>query len=612
MKKYIILLTAAMYLLCGCNSINGLLDKYPLDTESPGSYFNDATQLQTYTNVCYEKLFGGSIYDYESDLYFKKTLTKYQRGGTMRSLPSSGGGWDFGTLRHINTMFAHMDNCKDEGVRKEYTALGRFFRAVYYFKMVRDFGDMPWIEKELSTVDEELYYPRDNREFVMDRMIEDLDAAIEGLPAAVTSPYRVNKWTALLMKSRIMLFEGSWRKYHANDAYKGDWKKSADFYFNLAADAAYTFITESPYGIYSTGNPELDYRVLFATQTANSREVVLAKNFSLLMNYSHFASWFTCQDDGLSVNKKFIDSFLMKDGSRFTDKAGWETMQFYEQTQDRDPRLAAIIRTPGYQRFSSEITEGATDITYSDLVRVPKIAATLSGYQVSKYDQGLSHCPDTWTATDGDLPLLRAAEVYLNYAEAKAELSDAGALTQADLDMSINVLRDRAGMPHLVKADANANPDNAYLGNSKYGYRNVTGANKGVILEIRRERTIELAQEGNLRWYDLMRWKEGKCMEQLYLGMYFPGPGEYDLNHDGIMDICLYTGEKPSTECDQVFIIGKDVYLSNGESGYLNYIEAKKVSHVFDEGRDYLEPIPTSELAVNTNLVQNPGWEKKK
>jgi hypothetical protein len=189
----------------------------------------------------------------------------------------------------------------------------------------------------------------------------------------------------------------------------------------------------------------------------------------------------------------------------------------------------------------------------------------------------------------------------LNYAEAKAEL---GTLTQEDLDKSLNLLRDRVAMPHLDMASANANPD-PYLSSAEYGYRNVTGPNKGVILEIRRERTIELAQEGDKRYFDLMRWKEGKCIEQGMYGMYFPGPGEYDLDGDGTAEYCLYSGAKPSTSAKYVLKIGEDIVLS--PEGLVDPITG--ITHVFDENRDYLYPVPINERSLNPKLTQNPGWK---
>ena len=126
------------------------------------------------------------------------------------------------------------------------------------------------------------------------------------------------------------------------------------------------------------------------------------------------------------------------------------------------------------------------------------------------------------------MPVFRYAEVLLDYAEAKAEL---GELTQGDLDISVNLIRARVGMPSLDMAAANANPD-PYLMSSETGYPNVSGANKGVILEIRRERAIELFQEGYGRYFDLMRWKAGYCLNQPFYGMYIPGPGEYSFGDD--------------------------------------------------------------------------------
>src|SRR3546814_13389058 len=89
-------------------------------------------------------------------------------------------------------------------------------------------------------------------------------------------------------------------------------------------------------------------------------------------------------------------------------------------------------------------------------------------------------------------------------------------------------------------ATANASPD-PYMAEQ---YPLVTGGNKGVILEIRRERGIELVMEG-FRWDDIMRWKDGKLLKAQFTGEYFPGTGSYDLDGDSTMDHILYTGKKP-------------------------------------------------------------------
>ena len=576
------------------SSCNGFLDKFPLDKESLDTYFQDESQMQAFSNAFYPVIFNGPFYDAENDLYFKRSLPSRIKGGTSRPTPSSGGGWNWSTLRDINTMIAHIADYPDEAVREEYTGLARFFRAYFYYKMVRDFSDVPWYDHELgSAEDEQLYTPRDPRELVMSKMVEDVDYAIAHLSDA-PKLYRVTKWTALAFKSRFCLFEGTWRKYHGDSGEGHDY----NWYLAQAADAAKEFITTSPYTIHNTGNEAEDYTMVFSQQSSPMDEVILAKNYSTNTQISHFATFntFCVNGDGLCINKKYIDSFLMKDGTRFTDIPGWETMQFFNQVTDRDPRLAQIIRTPGYHRIDDNTK------------RVPEFANSLTGYQSVKYAVSYEIIADSWQASDNDMPIYRAAEVYLNYAEAMAERTDVK-ISQADLDLSITPIRKRAGMPELKLADANANPDLNYMGSSKYGFSNVTGDNKGVILEIRRERMVELAQEGDFRWYDLMRWKEGKCIEQDIKGMYFPGPGEYDFDGDGIYDFCLYdSDEKPQTSCLYSQQLNKDgFYLTEGTSGYVDSHRGQK--HVFDEKRDYLYPIPTGEIALNPALTQNPGWK---
>ena len=205
-----------------------------------------------------------------------------------------------------------------------------------------------------------------------------------------------------------------------------------------------------------------------------------------------------------------------------------------------------------------------------------------------------------------DLPIYRLGEIYLIYAEAKAEL---GTLTQKDLDISVNLLRKRVGMPDMNIEVANANPD-PYLLSAEYGYTSevlAASPNKGVIIEIRRERAVELAQEGR-RWDDLMRWREGKCIEQAIYGPYFKGAGRYDLNGEGAVDFILYEGDKPKDKV-QVYKIGgesPEIILTEGTSGYVHFHQ--KIEHIFNEDRDYLYPIPTEERELNRELAQNPGW----
>jgi hypothetical protein len=248
---------------------------------------------------------------------------------------------------------------------------------------------------------------------------------------------------------------------------------------------------------------------------------------------------------------------------------------------------------PGY------IQKGATAVTACGFT-------SHTGYQPIKFVPEASKCISS--SDDVDWALLRAAEVYLNYAEAKAELAalGKGTITQADLDKSINKIRKRAKMPNLVLADANANPC-IYMESC---YPNVDkGANKGIILEIRRERTIELALEQPDRSWDMFRWKEAKqCLQsvQPWYGVYIPALGKYDTSGDGVADVEFI--QEGSAVKLKVGSSTSEVTLSNVTSGYIVAYAAANYGTLWDDSRDYLWPIPASQRELNPNLTQNPGY----
>ena len=152
---------------------------------------------------------------------------------------------------------------------------------------------------------------------------------------------------------------------------------------------------------------------------------------------------------------------------------------------------------------------------------------------------------------------------------------------------------------------ANADPD-PYLLDKVTGYPNVTkSANTGVILEIRRERTVELMLEG-FRYWDLMRWKEGKRFERPFYGMRLDGVGEYDLDRNSTVDLVVYEGEMPSTVQGVVYKSLSELNLS--ENGNIRLHE--DITRTFDEAKDYLYPIPTEDIVLTQGIVkQNPGWD---
>lgn len=590
MKNKIFLVIAAALGLASCD-----LDYTPLSKLAPETFFTTESELQAFSNQFYTILAAGG-YDECSDTQIKNALTDEMR--SARTVPASGGGWSFTDLRNYNTLIEYSVNCKDEAVRTQYVALARFFRAYYYFEKVKRFGDYPWYDRQLGSDDPELYKPRDSREFIMGKIIEDLDFAAANLPAK-KDLYRITKWTALTLKSRACLFEGTFRKYHAGQTSLSTLPSDAngyEYYLDLAAKAAEEVMNTSGYTLYKGSTKATNYRDLFlgdpSTGDAFADEIILARDYNATLNILHNATYNTIGNYGNpSMTRKLACSYLMADGTRFTERAGWETMQFGEELKNRDPRMSQTIRGVDYMRV-----DGTT-------IEAPSFASTITGYQPVKFMLGLNANADTYNKSYQDLPIYRYAEVLLNFAEAKAEL---GTLTQADIDKSIKLLRDRVGMPNLNMQEANANPC-AYLSAAETGYPNVTGANKGVILEIRRERSIELFVEG-VRYYDIIRWRNGQAFTHDILGIYIPGPGVYDLNGDGKNDVHFYEeGEKPTTEAGVVGRkIGSDTYFTEGNKGYV--IHPLSNTGNWNEDRDYLYPLPINELQLNTALTQNPKW----
>lgn len=586
-NRFIILSLSVLFaILSGCDD---LLDKQPLSQIPESAYFKNAQDLEFFTNPLYNML---SMNDrLQSDHLVQMTLSDIIIGGNRRTVPNSGGGWVWTDLRRINTLLARTDQCEDEAAVLKYSAVARFFRAMFYFNKIKQFGDVPWYETELGSSDESLYKARDPRELVMTKMVEDIDYAIANLPTDV-SVFRVNKWTALALKARFCLYEGTFRKYQGGG--------EANKYLELSAAAAKTLIDGKKYKLYTTGGQNKAYFTLFSQDDADKDEYILAIDYSSSPRVNHDASSFTMSSaqGRPSYTKKFVNTYLMEDGSRFTEQSGWQTMTFIDEVKDRDPRLAQSIRNPKF--------------TLSDNKPFPnKFAISVDGYHPIKFLQDETKGYDVRVGySSNDLPVFRYAEVLLNYAEAMAEL---GTLTQTDIDISIKLIRDRVGMPNLDVAVANANPD-PYLLSAETGYTNVNAANKGVILEIRRERAIELVQEG-FRIDDLVRWKAGYCIDQPLVGIYFPGPGEYDLTGDGNTNLVLYTnGNKPANKTGvEMYEIGAPVsnggmILTEGTKGNVFYHSNITLAG-FNEKRDYLYPIPINERSLNPNLDQNPGWD---
>lgn len=570
-------------LVIGCNK--DYLDVPPKDRIASSNFFKTVKDLETYSNGFYNDIPSEDLYfrDSKSDNILPFVVDGRITGSRVVPTNRGSGGWSWSDLRQINYFLGNYKrNVEDPDVLQYYGGLARFFRAWFYYRKVKRFGDVPWYSKVLDASDSlGLYKARDSRTLVMDSILADIDYAIEYLPKEVQLN-SITKYTALILKARICLFEGTFRKYHT----ELNLQSTSNQLLEEAADAASQLIESGVYRLFTDGGPDKCYRTLFARNDQDPTETILARNYKDDFEQHNVASYMTAlTHGGWGMTQDMVNTYLMKDGRRFTDQSNYKTMGFYEEMQNRDPRLTQTTAGPNYKIYGED----------SPAPVILGMAST--GYRIIKALPG----KEQWGggAAYNDIVIFRYAEALLIYAEAKAEL---GTITQQDLDISINKLRDRVAMPHLSLAWANAHPD-PYLEQS---YPNVDqGANKGVILEIRRERRIEMFNEG-LRWDDLMRWKEGKKIEQPMVGIYFSGLGAYDFNNDGTPDVYIYDGDDPGAPSGVTSVIDiAELPLTHGLRGNLNPFPQ---GGTFVEPRDYYYPIPIEDLSLNTKLEQNPGW----
>ncbi len=614
-----------MLAFCSCEKINQNLTRLPKDDLNPEAYFSSESECQLWLNRCYSQYFTSPVTTsaYWSDLTVNTNPYSIVEGTRLVTSDNDGEkAWGWTTMRRINLFLEYSDNCKDEAVRLKYEALARYFRALGYYHKVQRFGDVPYFDHTVASSDEsDLKRPRDPRGFVMLKIMEDLDFAIEHLSDA-KDVCRVTKWTALATKSRIALFEGTWRVYHADDEFapKNDPTEfngqavslNANYFLKLCVEASEALMNSGLYGLYTKGTEP--YRDLFNAADAKEDEVILAQLYhntsSELKNMGHNLPFqFTIKNFGFT--KRFVNMYLCTDGTRFTDKAGYETMWYLDEIKDRDPRLAQTIMCPGYKMV------GASKTSYNDF------STTLTGYK-----------PIKWAADEGslfqgkgecDLAIFRYAEVLLNYAEAKAEL---GELTQADVDKTINVIRSRVGMPG-IKNIVTLDP---YMAQCYPNYVKTKGGQEALLLEVRRERIIEMVLEQTHLW-DLLRWCEGAQMMDNtfpkygtdavsgYYGIYVPGVGQYDMDGDGAVDFEIYeTNLTPGIPkgvkiSDLNLTDPSDPLASAPTKGYVTGYKNRGYYTKWNESRDYLYPVPQPQInLVGQNAAgediytQNPNW----
>jgi starch-binding outer membrane protein, SusD/RagB family len=590
MKKIFVWFILLSFVIVSCD-----LEQLPESTTSRDAVFGSAQGLDLYANSFYTMLpngNGSTTLDAMSDYLAVKEIPSFLQAAYA---PTNSSGWDWGDLRNINYFLKYNVNPNvPEAVRLNYNGIAKFFRAYFYFEKVKRFGNVPWIGKPLDVTDTLILYGgRDSRILVMDSVLADLNYACANIISTSDATRSlVTKYVAYALKARICLFEGTFRKYHTELNLTG----TANTWLNEAANAAKAVMDAKIYSIYTTGGTAKAYRSLFINPAPIAAEVMLAAVADLTLNELHDANWaYTSGTYWVkgSFIRSFINTYLKDDGTPFTNTAGWQTMLFKDEVKGRDKRLQQTIRMGDYKRLSNGVY----------IPGPPLFSYTFTGYMPIKWSLDDMYY-DTRDYNNNSVALFRYAEVLLNYAEAKAEM---GTLTDADWAATIGVLRSRAGITGgLSTLPTVADP---YLKATYF-----PDISNPVILEVRRERGIELCLEG-FRFPDILRWKRGDLMKMEWNGFYVPElKTAMDLNEDGILDVVFYQGTKPSPALTGVEYVNVSAMIGTNQNSQRlkndTYGELTWMNNLTRNWSDkqYYYPVPATDLITNPNLGQNPGW----
>lgn len=556
MKKTILYILPVLccFAFAGCSKF---IDKGLPDQFDDNDFWTTEEKVRTYNWGFYDMFAGFGNGASGGDFYFT-SFTDDQAAPTFPnyavSPPATAADWNWEQIRKANIMLERIDrvNMGDEA-KNHWKGVARFFRAFRYLQLVQAYGDVPWISQSLDIEQTDVIYkPRDPRSLVMDSVLADINFAVDNMRVKDNVANTVNKHVALALKSRIGLYEGTYRKYHTElgltDAAK----------FLQAAREASTELFTAGYAL--SADYQAVYNSLDLSTGAAAKEVLLYKKY-VPGFLTHSVIGFTTGTTQMrGFTKSAIDAYLCDDGLPISLSPRYMGDDDIKNTRaNRDRRM--LISVDSFLCYNGALVGGLSSST---------------GYRPSKFLQPRV-ADERSPYNDTDAPLFWMAEVMLNYAEACAELDQLGVrpITQADLDNSINQLRDRAGMPRLQLSGTQGVAVNGtpYVDPKKDA--DVTS----LAWEIRRERRVELMLDG-FRYQDILRWKKGTYMDSeknpdIFLGAKVPDNGSVLRNPDG--------------------------YIIPYKAG---------TKRTFIDPKHYLSPIPTGQIALypEGGLEQNPMW----
>lgn len=606
--KYCIAISILLLFAVSCN--DDFMDRAPLDKISDANYWKTANDLKLYVNNLYNRndLLAkedgwGSIgpYGWDAD-NGSDTEVRYYYEPRMNgeyTVKDDNDGWgngDWESLRDINYFLDHykaVEELTSFDAVKQYVGEALFFRSMFYFKKLCRYGNLPWASTTVTPESEILYLERSPRNEIATNILADLDNAIEYLPARAGGAWtgRITKEAAMALQARVALYEGTWEKYHANDDFKAATNESQKF-LEKAAQVSGDLIAMSE----ANGYPALDgvgaefgYRDLFNQEDySGNKEVLLWRKYQAGAINSIWDRY-SANGAGRGATKSLVDSYLKLDGTPVT--ANYDDATLLKVVENRDPRLAQTIQINDGGHFRWAAANPAVYFTAPSFDGWDSEESNPTGYQIYK-----GHNFRYAEARPGGQGLqaliyFRYGETLLIYAEAKAEL---GTITQADLDKSINKLRDRVGMAHMTTGVA-TDPNFEFA------------ALAPVIQAIRRERKVELACEG-FRVDDIMRWA---AAGELIAGKTPVGAKKTQWVGFKFTD---YLPEATPDISRQTVFDDRVSALETDANGYIkifkNTLNGGTQGFKFNTGRDYLYPIPTNQLTLNPKLGQNPGWGK--
>lgn len=569
MKNYIKVL--AVILIAGLSACEEFIDLQPRDRISMNDYWKKSADLENYVLQFYPVFYPYTQMVAEtavdSDNMVHGNPSAILNGERARRTGNWAGEWQ--KIRNVNIFFKNYQQCEDDFESyKHFVGEAHFFRAWFYFDMLKMYGDLPWYSEVLDLdSDEQLNRPRDPRTLVADSILMDLDKAIEFLNTrSATGNTRISKEAALAFKTRVALFEGTWQKYHANTPF-GTQGANPNRYFQQAVDAAEELMSGSyTVGIYNEGNPDEDYYNLFGFDNmSNIDEVILYRAFNAADGArTSTQGYITYNANQKGVTWDLVSSYLGRDGRPYNYLGVAQNVKgndfLTKIAEDCDPRLKSTIWIPG------DLMAAVVNLYFTKpTINEGSLQLCPTGFQVKKTANPLSKAAgQSWEVpSETGLIILRYGEVLLNYAEAKFELEGVVAYEQ------LNLLRERVGMPAFT-----VHSRSTLFERDDYGYE-VPDA----LYEIRRERRVELALEGQ-RKDDYRRWAAHK----LFAG---ERPKGYPFNP------AEFPGFSPTLDENGLI----DYYANSLPNGYK-----------FRDNVDYLYSIPQDEIILNPNLTQNPGW----